>query len=83
MAFVVGGRDDAFLGFNIVWGVRKSTHFSGNFKENHCDLNLKGIICCNLSPGFMTDARGCKVVGQEKDMGVTSHVPKNAKSVRE
>jgi hypothetical protein len=31
----------------------------------------------------MTDARGCKVVGQEKDMGVTSHVPKNAKSVRE
>jgi hypothetical protein len=31
----------------------------------------------------MTKARGCKVAGQEKDPGVTSHAPGNAKSVRE
>jgi hypothetical protein len=49
---------------------------------------FKGIIftfykCCNLSLGLTTKARGCKVAGQERDLGVTSHAPESAKSVRE
>jgi hypothetical protein len=39
--------------------------------------------CRNPSLGFTTEARGCKVAGQEKDPGVTSHAPGSAKSVRE
>ncbi len=39
--------------------------------------------CHNPSLGFVTKARGCKVAGQEGDPGVTSHAPRNAKSVRE
>jgi hypothetical protein len=39
--------------------------------------------CYNPSLRFATKARGCKVVGQEGDPGVTSHAPGNAKSVRE
>jgi hypothetical protein len=41
------------------------------------------ILCHNPSLGLMTKARGCKVVGQEKDPKVTSHALGNAKSVRE
>jgi hypothetical protein len=41
------------------------------------------ISCCNPNLGLPTKARGCKVVGQEKDLRVTSHVPRIAKSVRE
>jgi hypothetical protein len=43
----------------------------------------KIIICRNPSLGLTTKARGCKVAGQEGDLGVTSHSPRNAKSVRE
>jgi hypothetical protein len=39
--------------------------------------------CRNPSFGFSTEAKGCKVAGQEKDLGVTSHAPESAKSVRE
>jgi hypothetical protein len=39
--------------------------------------------CYNLGLGLATKARGCKVVSQEEDLGVTSHAPKSAKSVRE
>jgi hypothetical protein len=35
--------------------------------------------CRNLSLGFVTKARGCKVAGQEKDSRVTSHALGNAK----
>jgi hypothetical protein len=49
---------------------------------------FKGIIftfykCCNPSLGLTTKARGCKVAGQERDLGVISHAPESAKSVRE
>jgi hypothetical protein len=40
-------------------------------------------ICCNPSLGLATEAKGCKVVGQDKDPRVTSHALGNAKSVRE
>ncbi len=39
--------------------------------------------CCNPSLGLTTKARGCKVMGQEGNPGITSHAPKSAKSVRE
>jgi hypothetical protein len=32
-------------------------------------------ICRNPNFGLTIEARGCKVAGQEKDPGVTSHVP--------
>ncbi len=35
--------------------------------------------CCNPSLGLATKARGCKVTGQKKDPGVTSHAPGSAK----
>ncbi len=35
------------------------------------------------SLGLATKAKGCKVMGQEGDPGVTSHAPRRAKSVRE
>ncbi len=41
------------------------------------------VTCRNPSLRFTTKARGCKVVSQEGDPGVTSHAPGNAKSVRE
>ncbi len=41
------------------------------------------LSCRNPSLGFMTKVRGCKVAGQEKDLGVISHAPESAKSVRE
>ncbi len=39
--------------------------------------------CRNLSLGLATKAKGCKVAGQEGDLGVTSHAPESVKSVRE
>jgi hypothetical protein len=33
----------------------------------------------NPSLGFMTKARGCKIVGQKGSSGVMSHVPKSAR----
>jgi hypothetical protein len=39
--------------------------------------------CRNPSLGLATKARGCKVVGQEKDPKVTSHAFGSAKNVRE
>jgi hypothetical protein len=39
--------------------------------------------CRNPSLGLATKARGCKVAGQKGDLGVKSHAPKSAKSVRE
>ncbi len=35
--------------------------------------------CRNPSLGLTTKVKGCKVVGQERDPGVTSHAPKSAK----
>jgi hypothetical protein len=40
-------------------------------------------FCHNPSLELATKTRGCKVTGQEGDMGVTSHAPGNAKSARE
>ncbi len=37
------------------------------------------VYCCNPSLGLATKAKACKVVGQERSPGVTSHAPKNAK----
>jgi hypothetical protein len=37
------------------------------------------IFCRTPSLGLATKARGCKVAGQEKNPGVTSHAPDNAK----
>ncbi len=37
------------------------------------------IFCRNLSLGLVIKARGCKVAGQEKDPGVTSHALGSAK----
>jgi hypothetical protein len=39
------------------------------------------FMCHNPSFGLATKARGCKVAGQENDLGVTSHVLENAKRV--
>jgi len=41
-----------------------------------CSTN---ISCRNLSLGFATRAKGCKVVGQEESPGVMSHVPGNVR----
>ncbi len=41
------------------------------------------LACCNLSLGLATKTRGCKVMGQVGDPGVTSHAPRSVKSVRE
>ncbi len=46
-------------------------------------MNVVCFNCCNPILGFATKAMGCKVAGQEKDLGVTSHVSESAKSVRE
>jgi hypothetical protein len=43
----------------------------------------KNNLCRNPSLGLTTKARGWKVAGQEGDLGVTSHAPESAKSVRE
>jgi hypothetical protein len=40
-------------------------------------------LCRNLSLGLVIEGRGCKVAGEEKDLGVTSHAPGSVKSVRE
>jgi hypothetical protein len=37
--------------------------------------------CHNPNLRLVTEARGCKVAGQEKDLRVTSHAPRNAKKV--
>ncbi len=37
------------------------------------------LICRNLSLGFATKARACKVAGQEGSPGVTSHALGSAK----
>jgi hypothetical protein len=39
--------------------------------------------CYNPSFGLAIKAKGCKVAGQEGDLGVTSHAPRSVKSVRE
>jgi hypothetical protein len=41
------------------------------------------LMCYNPNLGLPTKARGCKVASQEGDPGITSHVPRNAKNVRE
>jgi hypothetical protein len=54
-----------------------------------CNIIFKYIlqshihVCHNRSLGFATKAKGCKVVGQEGNSGVASHVPESAKSVRD
>jgi hypothetical protein len=50
---------------------------------HHYDTEHHDTTCRNLNLGLATEARCCKVVGQEKDMGLTSHAPRSAKSVRE
>ncbi len=37
-------------------------------------------VCCNPSLGLVIKARGCKVAGQKKDLGITSHAPRSANS---
>jgi hypothetical protein len=44
-----------------------------------CRSSNFGNLCLNPNLGLATEARGCKVAGQEKDLGVTSHVPGSAK----
>jgi hypothetical protein len=47
---------------------------------------MKYICYCtyrNLGLGLATKARGWKGVGQEGDLGVTSHAPRSVKSVKE
>jgi hypothetical protein len=41
------------------------------------------LKCHNPSLGLATNARGCKVAGQDINLGVTSHALGSAKSVRE
>jgi hypothetical protein len=41
------------------------------------------VQCRNPSLGLVTKARGYKVTSQKKNLGVISHVPRNAKSVME
>jgi hypothetical protein len=48
-----------------------------NWHSNTC------CICHNLSLGLAIKARGCKVPNQEGDLGITSHAPGSAKSVKE
>ncbi len=40
-------------------------------------------LTLNPNLGLATKARGCKGVSQERDLGVTSHTPMSAKSVRD
>jgi hypothetical protein len=44
---------------------------------------MQNIFYCNPNFRLMIEARGCKVMSQDKDPKVTSHAPGNAKSVRE
>jgi hypothetical protein len=44
---------------------------------------MKFELCRNPNFGLATEARGCKVACQKKDLWVTSHAPGNTKSVRE
>ncbi len=44
--------------------------------------NVENVSCRNRSLGLTTKARNCKVAGQEKEPGVTSHALGSAKSVR-
>ncbi len=53
------------------------------FQAFVCFIQITCIWCCNTSLGLATKARACKVAGQERSLGVTSHVPRGAKSVRE
>jgi hypothetical protein len=48
-------------------------------------LKVSEVSVCvaTLALGLRPRQRGCKVVGQEGDMGVTSHAPGSAKSVTE
>jgi hypothetical protein len=39
-------------------------------------------LCRNPNFGLTTKTKGYKVASQEKDPGITSHAPKNAKNVR-
>jgi hypothetical protein len=59
------------------------SHWSHFFKKIDGVQSSIKKKCLNPNLGLTTKARGCKVVGQEKDLGVTSHAPKSAKSVRE
>jgi hypothetical protein len=47
------------------------------------NLSNKDWNCHDPSLGLATKPRGCKVAGQEGDLGVTLHAPRSAKSVRE
>jgi hypothetical protein len=59
-----------------VFGKKKSL-----VRKDYCK---HGVCCyCNPSLGLMTEVRGCKVVSQEEDPGVTSHALGSAKSARE
>jgi hypothetical protein len=46
-------------------------------------MPFEHILCHNPSLGLTTQARGCKAVDHEEDLGVTSLTPGSAKSVRE
>jgi hypothetical protein len=37
-------------------------------------------VCCNPNLRLVIKARGCKVAGQKKDLGITSHAPGSVNS---
>jgi hypothetical protein len=53
------------------------------FVRKYWSNNPRVGCCRNSSLGLVTKAKGCKVVGQEGNLGITSHVPTSTKSVRE
>jgi hypothetical protein len=60
----------------------KVFHFNYQGVMFHLYNQMDGHLCRNPNLGLTTKARGCKVVGQKEDPGVTSHAPKSVKSVR-
>ncbi len=55
-----------------------------SFCNHVIDIKILSVFfCCNPSLELVTKTKGCKVAGQVGNLGVTSHVPGNAKSVRE
>jgi hypothetical protein len=46
-------------------------------------IQIYAYACRNPSFGLTTKAKGCNVTGQGGHLGVTSHAPRSAKSVRE
>ncbi len=61
------------------WGVYERFERSWYFES----IDFVATLCCNLSFGLATKARGCKVAGEKGSPGVTSHVLGSAKNVRE